>query len=176
LVPFSYPCDMETNFKERLHKVNTFIFDVDGVLTDGSLLVMPDGEFLRRMNIRDGYAMQLAIRKGYRLAIISGGHSSGVPVRLKRLGVQEVHMGVTNKLQIMQEVLARFESDPSQVLVMGDDMPDLPMLRNCGVPCCPADAAHEIRNESVYVSSFNGGHGCARDVIEQVLKLQGHWE
>ncbi|MEY3343377.1 MAG: hypothetical protein RL090_1061 [Bacteroidota bacterium] len=167
---------METNFKQRLSIVNTFVFDVDGVLTDGSLLVMPDGEFLRRMNIRDGYAMQLAIRKGYRMAIISGGHSSGVPVRLKRLGVQEVHMGVTDKLGTYNEVLGRMNSAPEQVLVMGDDMPDLPMLQNCGVPCCPADAATEVRNASIYVSTINGGHGCVRDVIEQVLRLQGNWE
>jgi 3-deoxy-D-manno-octulosonate 8-phosphate phosphatase (KDO 8-P phosphatase) len=167
---------METNFKQRLSIVNTFVFDVDGVLTDGSLLVMPDGEFLRRMNIRDGYAMQLAIRKGYRMAIISGGHSSGVPVRLKRLGVQEVHMGVTDKLNTYNEVLGRMNSAPEQVLVMGDDMPDLPMLQNCGVPCCPADAATEVRNASIYVSTINGGHGCVRDVIEQVLRLQGNWE
>lgn len=167
---------METNFKQRLSIVNTFVFDVDGVLTDGSLLVMPDGEFLRRMNIRDGYAMQLAIKKGYRMAIISGGHSSGVPVRLKRLGVQEVHMGVSDKLTTFSEVLSRMGSQPEQVLVMGDDMPDLPMLQNCGVPCCPADAASEVRNASIYVSSIDGGKGCVRDVIEQVLRLQGNWE
>ncbi|MFM7079732.1 MAG: KdsC family phosphatase [Bacteroidota bacterium] len=167
---------METNFKQRLSVVNTFVFDVDGVLTDGSLLVMPDGEFLRRMNIRDGYAMQLAIKKGYRMAIISGGHSSGVPVRLKRLGVQEVHMGVSDKLSTFNQVLSKLNSTPEQVLVMGDDMPDLPMLNNCGVPCCPADAAVEVRNASIYVSTINGGHGCVRDVIEQVLRLQGNWE
>ncbi len=167
---------METNFKQRLSNVNTFVFDVDGVLTDGSLLVMPDGEFLRRMNIRDGYAMQLAIKKGYRMAIISGGHSTGVPVRLKRLGVQEVHMGVMDKLTTYNDVLSRLGSRAEQVLVMGDDMPDLPMLHNCGVPCCPADAATEVRNASIYVSINNGGQGCVRDVIEQVLRLQGNWE
>lgn len=167
---------METNFKQRLSNVNTFVFDVDGVLTDGSLLVMPDGEFLRRMNIRDGYAMQLAIKKGYRMAIISGGHSTGVPVRLKRLGVQEVHMGVMDKLTTYNDVLSRLGSRADQVLVMGDDMPDLPMLQNCYVPCCPADAATEVRNASIYVSTNNGGQGCVRDVIEQVLRLQGNWE
>jgi len=167
---------MDINFKERLKKVSTFVFDVDGVLTDGSLLVMPDGEFLRRMNIRDGYAMQLAIKAGYRMAIISGGHSSGVPVRLKRLGVQEVHMGVANKISVLTEVLDRFGSNPEDVLVMGDDMPDLPMLHHCGVPCCPYDAASDIRNASVYVSPLNGGQGCVRDVIEQVLRLHGKWQ
>lgn len=167
---------MDRNFKERLNKVTTFIFDVDGVLTDGSLLVMPDGEFLRRMSIRDGYAMQLAIKAGYRMAIISGGHSSGVPIRLKRLGIQEVHMGVSDKLQVLKDVLERFGSKPEEVLVMGDDMPDMPMLMHCGVPCCPNDAASDIRSASIYVSPIIGGHGCVRDVVEQVLRLQGKWQ
>jgi 3-deoxy-D-manno-octulosonate 8-phosphate phosphatase (KDO 8-P phosphatase) len=167
---------MDINFKERLRNVNTFIFDVDGVLTNGSLLVMPDGEFLRRMNIRDGYAMQLAIKSGYKIAIISGGHSTGVPARLKRLGVQEVHMGVPDKMVVLKDVLERFGSDPKHVVVMGDDMPDLPMVRHCGIPCCPNDAASDIRSECIYVSPMAGGHGCVRDVIEQVLRLHGKWQ
>jgi 3-deoxy-D-manno-octulosonate 8-phosphate phosphatase (KDO 8-P phosphatase) len=167
---------METNFKKRLQSINTFIFDVDGVLTDGSLLVMPDGEFLRRMHIKDGYAMQLAIKKGYRIAIISGGHSTGVPVRLKRLGIEEVHMGVENKLLVYDRLLEKYNISDSEILFMGDDMPDMPLFNRCGVPCCPLDAVTEIKEKSIYVSHQMGGHGCVRDVIEQVMKLHGNWE
>jgi 3-deoxy-D-manno-octulosonate 8-phosphate phosphatase (KDO 8-P phosphatase) len=167
---------MDTNFKVLLKNVKMFVFDVDGVLTDGSLLVMPDGEFLRRMNIKDGYAMQLAIKKGYKMAIISGGHSTGVPVRLKRLGIHEVHMGVQNKLAVFNEVLAKCDITSKEVLFMGDDMPDLPLTKICGVPCCPADAVPEISSNSIYVSQQKGGEGCVRDVIEQVMRVHGLWE
>jgi 3-deoxy-D-manno-octulosonate 8-phosphate phosphatase (KDO 8-P phosphatase) len=167
---------MEINFKDRLRKVNTFFFDVDGVLTNGMLLVMPDGEFLRSMNIKDGYAMQLAIKKGYRIAIISGGHSKGVPIRLKRLGVQEVHMGVTDKTEIYNMLIQKYNIGADDILYMGDDLPDLPLLKLCGVPCCPNDAVNEIKAISVYVSPNLGGEGCVRDVIEQVMRLHGKWE
>ena len=167
---------MEINFKEKLQKVNTFIFDVDGVLTDGSLLVMPDGEFLRRMNIKDGYAMALAVKRGYRIAIISGGHSSGVPVRLKRLGIEEVFRGVENKLVVYEQLLEKYNLADEQILYMGDDVPDLPLIKRCGVPCCPADAVTEILQKSIYVSSREGGQGCVRDIIEQVLRLHGNWD
>jgi 3-deoxy-D-manno-octulosonate 8-phosphate phosphatase (KDO 8-P phosphatase) len=167
---------VEANFKQRLNRVRTFVFDVDGVLTNGLLLVMPDGEFLRTMNIRDGYAMQLAIKKGYRIAIISGGHSSGVPIRLKRLGIEEVHMGVPDKLSVFKELVARHKLDPSDILYMGDDLPDLEVLKLVGVPCCPADAATEIRAASCYISPVGGGSGCVRDVIEQAMRLHGTWE
>lgn len=167
---------MEINFKEKLQKVTTFIFDVDGVLTDGSLLVMPDGEFLRRMNIKDGYAMALAVKRGYRIAIISGGHSSGVPVRLKRLGIEEVYMGVENKLVVYDQLLEKYSLSDEQILYMGDDVPDLPLIKRCGVPCCPADAVTEILQKSIYVSSREGGQGCVRDIIEQVLRLHGNWD
>jgi 3-deoxy-D-manno-octulosonate 8-phosphate phosphatase (KDO 8-P phosphatase) len=167
---------VEQNYKQLLRKVTTFIFDVDGVLTNGMLLVMPDGEFLRSMNIRDGYAMQLAVKKGYRMAIISGGHSNGVPIRLKRLGIDEVHMGVADKMAVYKDLLHRHSIDPAGVLYMGDDLPDLGVLKSVGVPCCPADAAPEIRAASCYISPINGGAGCVRDIIEQTLRLHGHWE
>lgn len=167
---------MEINFKVKLNKVNTFIFDVDGVLTNGMLLVMPDGEFLRSMNIKDGYAMQLAIKKGYRIAIISGGHSNGVPIRLQRLGVQDVFMGVANKLDVYNSLLVKYNLDDESILYMGDDLPDLPLIKKCGVPCCPQDAVREIKADSIYISDKNGGDGCVRDIIEQVLRLHGKWE
>ncbi len=167
---------MEINFKVKLNKVNTFIFDVDGVLTNGMLLVMPDGEFLRSMNIKDGYAMQLAIKKGYRIAIISGGHSNGVPIRLQRLGVQDVFMGVANKLEVYNSLLVKYNLNDESILYMGDDLPDLPLIKKCGVPCCPQDAVREIKADSIYISDKNGGDGCVRDIIEQVLRLHGKWE
>jgi 3-deoxy-D-manno-octulosonate 8-phosphate phosphatase (KDO 8-P phosphatase) len=167
---------MSLSYKEKFRNITTFVFDVDGVLTDGSLLVMTDGEFLRRMNIKDGYAMQLAIKKGYHIAIISGGHSSGVPLRLKRLGIQEVHMGVGNKLTVFNEMMERFNVSSEKILVMGDDMPDIDMLSACGLPCCPSDAVQEVKNISNYISPYKGGKGCVRDVIEQVLKVQNNWE
>lgn len=166
---------MEMNFKQKLQRVRTLIFDVDGVLTDGSLLVMPDGEFLRRMNIKDGYAMSQAIKHGYRIAIISGGHSTGVPVRLRRLGVEEVHMGVENKLEVYEQLLRKYNIADEEVLYMGDDVPDLPVLRRCGVPCCPAGSAVEVEQQSIYVSHKASGDGCVRDVIEQVMRLHGKW-
>jgi 3-deoxy-D-manno-octulosonate 8-phosphate phosphatase (KDO 8-P phosphatase) len=167
---------MEQNFKERLKSVKTFMFDVDGVLTNGMLLVMPDGEFLRSMNIKDGYAMQLAIKKGYLLVIISGGHSRGVPVRLSRLGIQEVHMGVENKTEVFNSVVEKYSLDHSEILYMGDDVPDLPLLTRCGIPCCPADAVADIKSECIYVSHHKGGDGCVRDIIEQAMRLHGTWE
>src|SRR5688572_3233238 len=167
---------MESNFKEKLKGIKTFIFDVDGVLTNGMLLVMPDGEFLRSMNIKDGYAMQLAIKKGYLIVVISGGHSTGVPVRLQRLGIQEVHMGVSDKNAVFQSILSKYNLDTSNILYMGDDIPDIEVLKQCGVPCCPLDAVNEIKSNCIYVSHKNGGDGCVRDIIEQVMRLHGTWE
>jgi len=164
------------NYKELLKNINTFIFDVDGVLTDGELLVMPDGEFIRTMNIRDGYAMQLCIKEGYNIFIISGGHSKGVPIRLARLGVKEVHMGATDKLDTMNTLLKKHSVDRSQVLYMGDDIPDVEAMSNTAVPACPFDAATEVRSCSKFISEIKGGRGCVRDVIEQTMRLHGKWK
>ena len=157
-------------------QITTFIFDVDGVLTNGMLLVMPDGEFLRSMNIKDGYAMQLAVKKGYQLMVISGGHSNGVPIRLQRLGLQEVHLGVPDKNAVFQSLVTKYQLDKSSILYMGDDLPDLEVMKQCGVPCCPLDAVHEIKSACIYISDKRGGDGCVRDVIEQVMRLHGTWE
>lgn len=167
---------MDTSFKVHLTKIKAFVFDVDGVLTDGSLLVMADGEFLRRMNIKDGYAMQLAVKKGYRIAVISGGHSTGVPKRLERLGLSEVHMGVKDKLEVYNSMLQRQQIEASEVLCMGDDMPDIPIMTRSGLATCPSDAVPEIKAVSHYISDAPGGHGCVRDVIRQVMLAQGTWE
>jgi len=156
--------------------ITTFIFDVDGVLTDGTVLVLENGLQARRMNIKDGYALQLAIKKRYRILIISGAASSPVVDRLNKLGITEVHMGVTDKKSFVKNFIANHNLTTEQVLFMGDDMPDLSAMSMVGLPACPADAAPEIREVAKYVSPFSGGYGCVRDVIEKVLKERGHWE
>lgn len=166
---------MEVNFKERLKDITTFIFDVDGVLTDGSVTVMPDGEQVRSMNIKDGYALQLAVKRGYKVIIISGGKSEGVRKRLKGLGIKDIYLGIHTKTEAFEDVLLTYDIKPSQILYMGDDIPDYEVMRKCGVATCPNDAAHEIKDISIYISDKPGGKGCVRDVIEQVLLVQGQW-
>ena len=167
---------MQKNFKQLLNDVTCFVFDVDGVLTDGSLILMPDGEQLRTMNIKDGYAMQLAVKKGFKMAVISGGKSEAVRSRLKKLDIHDVYLGIQNKPDTFDEFLLTHNIKPENVLCMGDDMPDYEIMKRAGIPVCPNDAASEIKNISVYVSDKKGGNGCVRDVIEQVLKVQGKWE
>ncbi len=160
---------------EQFNYINTFIFDIDGVLTDGSLLVMPDGLMARRMNIKDGYALQLAIKKGYQVIVISGGNSLEVKERLKKLGIESVHMQVTDKLSLLKSILSETQIAQDSCLFMGDDIPDLECMKWVGLPVCPADAVSEIKEISLYISAVSGGMGCARDVIEKVMKLRGDW-
>ena len=163
------------NFKTKLTLVKTFIFDVDGVLTDGSITIMPDGEQLRSMNIKDGYAMQLAVKKGYKIAIISGGKSEGIRKRLNGLGIFDVYLGSDIKIEKYNEFLVTNEVNPDEILYMGDDLPDYEVMKLIGVPTCPKDSAQEIKDISIYVSDKDGGKGCVRDVIEQVMRVQGNW-
>jgi 3-deoxy-D-manno-octulosonate 8-phosphate phosphatase (KDO 8-P phosphatase) len=163
------------NFKTRLNRVKAFIFDVDGVLTDGSVTLMPDGEQVRTMNIKDGYALQLAVKRGYRIAVISGGRSEMVRKRLNGLGITDVYLGAQNKIDQYNEFIATYDIQPEEVLYMGDDLPDYEVMQRIGVPTCPQDSAPEIRELSVYISSKKGGEGAVRDVIEQVMRLHGHW-
>jgi 3-deoxy-D-manno-octulosonate 8-phosphate phosphatase (KDO 8-P phosphatase) len=160
---------------EQFNYINTFIFDIDGVLTDGSLLVMPDGLMVRKMNIKDGYALQLAIKKGYQVIVISGGSSPEVKDRLNKLGVHAVHMEVTDKLGLLKSILSETQIAQDSCLFMGDDIPDLECMKWVGLPVCPADAVSEIKEISLYISAVAGGMGCARDVIEKVMKLRGDW-
>lgn len=163
------------NYKELLNQIRCFVFDVDGVLTNGTLLVAADGEFLRMMNIKDGYAIQHAVKNGFHVAVISGGHSSGVPVRLKRLGVEHVYMGVENKKEKLKDLLGELKMDAAHVLYMGDDIPDIDVMKSCGLAACPYDAVPEVRSISHFISPIKGGEGCVRDVIEQVMKVNGKW-
>jgi 3-deoxy-D-manno-octulosonate 8-phosphate phosphatase (KDO 8-P phosphatase) len=167
---------MDLSYKQKLKNIRCFVFDVDGVLTNGMLHITTEGNLLRAMNIKDGYAMQLAIKKGYQLIIISGGKDEGVRIRLQKLGIQEVHLAVPNKLPFYLNLMNQQKFTPEQVLYMGDDMPDLEVMKHAGLACCPKDAIHQIKSSSHYVSPFNGGEGCVRDVIEQVLILNNHWE
>lgn len=161
-----------------LHKfkhINTFVFDVDGVLTDGNLLVLPGGVMARTMNIKDGYALQLAVKKGYHVLVISGGNSPEVKDRLEKLGVTHVWMQVSDKPAVLKEYMQQHQLAAETVLYMGDDIPDLQVIQLAGLPCCPADAVQEIKEKSVYISHLTGGTGCVRDVIEKVMKLRGDW-
>lgn len=162
------------NVLEYFKPVTTFIFDVDGVLTDGTVLVMDGGLQARRMNIKDGFALQMAVAKGYRVVIVSGGHSGSK--RLNRLGIKEVNMSVEDKKTFISKYIADNKLKKEQVLYMADDLPDLPVMSIVGLPCCPADAVSEIREAVIYISPFKGGETCVRDVIEKVLKLNGHWK
>ncbi len=159
----------------QFKNINTIVLDVDGVLTDGTLLVMPGGLMVRRMNIKDGYALQLAVKKGYHVAIISGGDSPEVKERLLKLGVTDVYMKVHDKLSVLQEYLLLNGLDAANTAYMGDDMPDYDVMQHVGMPSCPADAASEIKELSAYVSPLNGGAGCVRDLIEKIMRVRGDW-
>ena len=160
---------------QKFKSIKTFVFDVDGVLTDGTLLILNDGQMARRMNIKDGYALQLAVKKGYRVVIISGGTSDAVQERLQKLGITDCFLKIDNKKEKLVEYVAEHELSWDEILFMGDDIPDYVPMQLTGLPCCPADAVAEIKQISHYISPVQGGKGCARDVIEKVLKLNGHW-
>ncbi|MBW6479769.1 MAG: HAD-IIIA family hydrolase [Bacteroidales bacterium] len=164
-----------SNYKALLSNINTFIFDVDGVMTDGIVLLTPDGQMLRSMNVKDGYAIQLAIKKGYRIIIITGGNSEAVRQRFEGLGVKEIYLSIGNKLEVFHEIVKRDNLKMENVLYMGDDIIDYEIMREVGVAACPADAAEEIKHISKYISPVPGGKGCARDVLEQVMKVQKKW-
>ena len=161
---------------ERFQKIRLFVFDVDGVLTDGSLYVFANGEQVRKMNIKDGFALQLAVKKGYRMLVISGAFSEGVAQRMGKLGITEVFMKVGNKKQLLQNYIEEKGIPAEQVLFMGDDIPDYSVMKIAGLACAPADAMPEIKSVAHYICSKNGGEGCVREVIEKVLKINAHWE
>jgi 3-deoxy-D-manno-octulosonate 8-phosphate phosphatase (KDO 8-P phosphatase) len=164
------------NILKQFNSISCFVFDMDGVLTDGSLLVLPDGVMVRKMNIKDGYALQLAVKKGYRVLVISGGNSPEVKDRLLKLGVTEVWMQVSDKETVLKQWLLANQIPTSEVLYMGDDVPDLHVMRIAGLQACPCDAAIDIKNSADYISNYKGGEGCVREVIEKVMKLRGHWD
>jgi 3-deoxy-D-manno-octulosonate 8-phosphate phosphatase (KDO 8-P phosphatase) len=159
----------------RFKFIKTFAFDMDGVLTDGNIIVDEKNNWLRKMNIRDGYALQLAIRSGFEIVVISGSNSTFVHERLNKLGVKEVFMDVKNKEDFLKNYVEEKNISLNQLLFMGDDIPDYFCMKMAGIAACPADAAFEIKEIASYISPFNGGSGCVRDVIEKVLKLNHKW-
>ena len=163
------------DIKKQLNLIKAFAFDVDGVFTNGSVMLHPGGEFIRMMNIKDGYAVQHAVKMGYPIAIISGGYSKMVRKRFEYLGVKDIFMKSGNKISAFQTFLKKHDLQPSELLYMGDDLPDYEVMKMAGFSACPSDAASEIKEISSYISYQKGGEGCVRDIIEQVLKVQGKW-
>ncbi len=164
------------NFKQKLTKIKTFIFDVDGVLTDGKVFVFENGDVVRNMNSKDGYAIHLAVKKNYRIVIISGGNNVAIKNMLIKAGVKDIFINQHDKLQCYKDFIAENELSEEEVLYMGDDLPDWEVMSRVGVAVCPNDAATEIKALSIYISNNKGGEGCVRDIIEQVLRVQNTWE
>ena len=158
-----------------LADVKAFIFDYDGVMTDGTVYMDADGDPLRTSNVKDGYALQLAVKLGYHVAVISGAVSTNITKRMHSLGVRDVFVGVPDKVVQLEAFLRQYGLRPGQVAFMGDDIPDLRVMQQVGVPACPADAAEEVKAISRFVSARPGGQGCVRDLVEQTLKVQGRW-
>ena len=158
-----------------LTKIKAIIFDVDGVLSAETIVLDTTGEPLRTVNIKDGYAIQLAMKMGLRIVILTGGDTKAVKVRYEHLGVEDIYTKCAVKINTYDEFTQKYGLKDEEVIYMGDDIPDFEVMKKCGCPCCPADACPDIKNISVYVSDRIGGHGCGRDVIEQVLRAQGKW-
>ena len=166
------------NFKEDIARTEAFVFDVDGVMTDGGIVPTVDGDFIRRYNAKDGYALAYALRMGYRVCVISGGRGRTLENRLKMLGIKEYHLDCMDKITTLRDYFRRGGPegiDAANVIYMGDDIPDLECMREVGIPVCPADAATEVVGACRYVSQFAGGAGAVRDIIEQVLRARGDW-
>lgn len=163
------------NYKEKLKDITTFIFDYDGVMTTGEVLVDGNGIPLRSSDVKDGYALQLAVRLGYNVAVITGGYSVSIEKRMAMLGVKDVFVRSANKVEVLERYMKTNDLKPEQIVYMGDDLPDYPVMKIIGLPVCPADASPEIKDISLYISNRNGGRGAVRDIIEQVLKAQDKW-
>ncbi len=163
------------DFLSNLNAITTFVFDVDGVFTNGDLLCAEDGSLLRTMNAKDGFAIQMILSKGYKLVIITGGDSIGVFKRMEKLGVKCIFDKARNKVKVLEGFLEENNISYDQVLYMGDDIPDYDAMNKCIVKCCPSDAVQEIKSIADYISPLAGGKGCVRDVVEKVLKVQGNW-
>lgn len=162
-------------FKDELKKIRAFIFDVDGVLSRHEMNLSPEGELIRTSCAKDGYAIMYSGRKGYIVAVISGGGAPGLKERLEKLGVRDIYLKVANKLEALEEIINKYSLKREEIMYMGDDIPDYNVMIRVGLPVCPADACEEIKSVSRYISDVKGGMGCVRDVISQVLKARGDW-
>jgi 3-deoxy-D-manno-octulosonate 8-phosphate phosphatase (KDO 8-P phosphatase) len=163
------------NVLAEFKKIRFFVFDIDGVLTDSTVLVLENGLQARRMNIKDGLGLQMAIKNGFRVIVISGSISEPVTGRLQKLGISDVHMGVGNKFSFIESLVNKEGLSWEHILFMGDDLPDIELMKKAGLGCCPSDAVPEVLEVSKYISPSRGGEGCVRDVIEKVLKVQDKW-
>lgn len=158
-----------------LKKISTVIFDVDGVLSNNTIPMDAEGQPLRTMNIKDGYAIQLAVKMGINIAIITGGSDDAIQLRYSKLGVKEIFMGCAVKITTYKELCQRLGISDDEVIYVGDDIPDYEIMKRVGCPCCPSDACNDIKEISTYVSPAPGGNGCARDILEQILRAKGLW-
>lgn len=158
-----------------LTKIKALVFDVDGVLSASTINVDTNGDFLRTTNVKDGYAMHLAVKQGLIVAIITGGGEESIALRYGRIGMEDIYLSSSNKTERFRMLLEKYNLAREEVLYMGDDIPDYEVMKQVGLPCCPRDAAPEIRDISLYISHLDGGKGCVRDVIEQVMKAQKKW-
>lgn len=163
------------HFKTLLKHVKAFIFDVDGVMSGSYVFLHPSGDMMRSMNIKDGYALGKAVRLGYPIGIISGAASESIRIRFNNLGIDDVYLKSYEKMPDFEHFCSKYALKPEDIMYMGDDLPDIDIMKKVGLPVCPADAADEIKNVSLYISAKKGGRGCVRDVIEQVLKSQEKW-
>jgi len=164
------------NYKTLLKNVSAFVFDVDGVMTNGQIMITTEGEMYREMNTRDGFAIKCALERDFKIAIISGGTNEGVRKRLETLGVDKVYLGIHKKDIAFDDFLKTYNIDPEEVLCMGDDLPDLSVLEKVGVATCPQDAVSDVKKIVDYVSHKKGGDGCVREIIEQVMRVQNKWD
>lgn len=164
-----------SNYKEKLKEITTFIFDYDGVMSDGKIWTFKGMEQVRHSYVRDGYALHYALKKGFRIAVISGGRGESMIERLNYLGVMDVYTGIADKKDKLEEYIFEHDLHLEEILYMGDDIPDYEVIRMVGIGTCPADAAHEIKEIAQYISHLPGGSGCVRDVIEQTMRAQGKW-
>jgi 3-deoxy-D-manno-octulosonate 8-phosphate phosphatase (KDO 8-P phosphatase) len=167
---------MESHYKEKLKNIKVFIFDVDGVLTNGDLFIFPNGKLVRKMNAKDGYALKLAMKKGYEIAIITGGREKEIEERLSKLGIKHIFLNSHNKISVMKDFLKNQKFKKEDVMYMGDDIPDMEVLQYVGLSCCPNDAVTDVKNICKYISYQKGGDGCVRDIIEQTLRVTDNWD
>ena len=164
-----------SNYKIKLNNIKTFIFDVDGVFTESKLTIMPDGGFLRNMNAKDGYALLSAVLSGYKIAIITGGVDEIIKKRYQKFGIKDIYLGSINKIEDYKDFIQKYDLNPEEIAYMGDDIPDMEVMFQVGLSCCPLDAVQEVRSIADYVSPLKGGEGCVRDLIQQTLRTQGKW-
>ena len=162
-------------YKEKLRDITTMIFDFDGVFSDNIVYLHPPHEFIRSMNVKDSFAVQHAAANGFNVAIITGGNNEVVKARFEYLGIKDVYLRAADKMNVFNEYITKKNINPSEVLYVGDDLPDYQVMKKVGLACCPADAAEEIRRICHYVSPYTGGNGCVRNIIEQVMKVRGNW-